>query len=163
MTETERNIIANLSDATEELTPLFCDLCSDYAEVCHLVSYRIKFLFSHKPKYSKGKQILGSAKVFGEKDLLFHEFDAAVTLDFNYWEENPDKRLPLLFHELCHLEIDEDHKSDRQRLRIASHDIEEFYAVWRRFGDWQQELKRAQYFQLEFNFEAPEEAEKCNR
>jgi hypothetical protein len=106
-------------------------------------SYRIKYLFCTKPRFKAGKQVLGSCKLFPDKDRLFHSWDAVVTLCETFWKMYPEKREPLLFHELCHLERDDD-----GILSIVSHDIEEFTQVWKRYGDWQGDLARAGQEQL---------------
>jgi predicted metallopeptidase len=111
-----------------------------------LKSYRIKYLFCTKPRFKAGKKILGSCKLFPDKDRLFHSWDAVVTFDKDFWEMYPDKREPLIFHELCHLEQDDD-----GILSIISHDIEEFTQVWKRYGDWQGDLARAGQEQLSLN------------
>lgn len=108
-----------------------------------LKSCRIKYLFCTKPRHKAGKQVLGSCKIFPEKDRLFHSCDAVITLCKTFWDIYPDKREALLFHELCHLE-----QNDDGLLSIVSHDIEEFTQVWKRYGDWQGDLARAGQEQL---------------
>jgi hypothetical protein len=108
-----------------------------------LKSYRIKYLFCVKPRFKAGKSVLGSCKLFPDKDRLFHTWDAVVTFDKEFWDMYSEKREPLIFHELCHLEQDDD-----GILSIVSHDIEEFQAVWKKYGDWQDDLARAGQQQL---------------
>ncbi len=108
-----------------------------------LKSYAIKYLFCTKPRFKAGKSVLGSCKLFPDKDRLFDSWSAVVTLDQEFWHMYPEKREPLLFHELCHLE-----QGDDGMLSIASHDIEEFQQVWKKYGDWQGNLARAGQQQL---------------
>jgi Putative phage metallopeptidase len=142
-----RTIICDFSDATAELLPMFRELTQAYYEVTPLDRYRIKFLFCHKERKSKGRQTLGTAKPFAAKDKLIHDWDAVITFDYLWWQANPDQRKALMFHELCHLEVNE----EKAVLTSVDHDVTEFYAVWKRFGDWQGELKYANTCQLELN------------
>jgi hypothetical protein len=103
------------------------------------MSYRIKFLYCHKERNSQKCKILGTCKPFPAKDKLFHDWDAVITFDLVFWEANPEKRKALMFHELCHLGINE----TTGQLESVGHDTSEFFAVWKRFGDWQGELKMA--------------------
>lgn len=107
----------------------------------------IKLLFTLKPSYKKKRRILGKTSVSSPKDKLIHPYTAIIVLDYEYWSGNIDKREPLLFHELCHLD-DEDGK-----LTLVDHDFSEFYSVIRYYGDWQNEIvhakKQLESFQLE--------------
>ena len=100
-----RELICDFSDATAELLPMFRELTKKYYEVTPLDRYRIKFLFSHKERKSKGRKILGTCKPFPAKDKLLHDWDAVIVFDYFWWEANPDNRRALMFHELCHLEV----------------------------------------------------------
>ena len=107
----------------------------------------IKMLFMVKPSFKKGRKILGKTSVCSAKDNLIHPYKAIILLDLDFWESNADKREPLLFHELCHLEdID-------GQLTLVDHDFAEFYQVIRCYGDWQAEIgqakKQLETYQLE--------------
>jgi hypothetical protein len=144
--QSHTEIICDFSDATAQLLPMFRELTKKYYEVTPLDRYRIKFLFCHKRK-SKGRQILGTCRPYPAKDKLIHDWDAVITFDYLWWEGNPEHRKALMFHELCHLEVHE----EKAVLCSVDHDVTEFYAVWKRFGDWQGELNRANTAQLELN------------
>jgi hypothetical protein len=141
--------VEGYSDATAEILPLFRELVKKHHEIEQLGRYNIHFLFAHKPKKSKGKAVLGSCKTFPIKDKFLHDWDAQITLSLSFWEANPDARAALLFHELCHLEPD----PETGILGTVSHDIEEFYATYRNYGDWLGELTRANVQQLELLIE----------
>jgi Putative phage metallopeptidase len=146
--EQSREIICDCSDATAELLPMFRELTKAYYEVTPLDRYRIKFLFCHKERKAKGRQTLGTAKPFPAKAKLIHDWDAVITFDYLRWQAaSPTQRKALMFHELCHLEVNE----EKAVLTSVDHDVTEFYAVWKRFGDWQGELKYANTCQLELN------------
>jgi hypothetical protein len=90
-----------------------------------------KLIFRRKIKKSKGKRILGQIKILGDLDRLISGVDFVIVVDYYFWNENPEKQEALLFHELCHLFVDE-----AGILSAVPHDIEEFYAVTAKYGDW---------------------------
>lgn len=138
------------SNATQEILPLFRELVKKHPEIEQLGRFNIHFLYAHKPKKNKGKLVLGSCKVFTAKDKFLHNWDAQITLSLSFWEANPDSRAALLFHELCHLEPD----LDTGELGTVSHDIEEFFSVYKNYGDWLGELTAANSQQLELLLQA---------
>lgn len=93
-------------------------------------------VFCGKPKASKGRKVLATIKLLGGKDKLLAGADALITIDHKFWMENPEKQEAVLFHELCHLYVDEEGE-----ISVIGHDIEEFYAVIARYGDWQKDLE----------------------
>lgn len=149
MQATEPKFYANKEDATAAILPLFRELVSECIEVTALGSKRIKFLLNSKPSKTKGRRVLGKCRLFPEKDRHYHDWDAEIILDKEFWEENPDSRKALLFHELCHLEVD----GETGDLKSVHHDLEEFYAVWKHFGDWKGELAIANANQLSLNLD----------
>lgn len=142
--------ICNLSDATAEILPLFHEMCAECEELAYLSSYKIKFLFNHKPKMAKGKLVLGSAKPFPPKDKLFHDWDAVVTFDLTFWESCPDTHKALFHHELSHFAAD----PEAGHLISVTHDISEFFLTIKRYGDYLGELRSANAEQLELALNA---------
>lgn len=112
-----------------------------------------KLIFNHKTKISKGRRVLATISLRKEKDALVHPYDALIYIDHTYWVGYPDKREPLLYHELCHLYYDE----ETEKVTTVGHDVEDFYAVIRRYGDWQKDLEKfnmaAQQLALNLSFE----------
>lgn len=145
--ENESNFYANKEDVTDAVLPLFRELVRDYAEVSALGGRRIKFLLNTKPRQTKGRRILGSCRLFAERDRHYHDWDVEIILDKEFWETQPDKHKPLLFHELCHVAVDD----ETGELIQVGHDLEEFHAVWKYFGDWKGELAAANIKQLELD------------
>jgi hypothetical protein len=101
-----------------------------------LTNYKFRLLFCNKIKNSKGRRTLATIKVLGDKERLLCGVDILIVIDFFFWTENPEKQEPLLFHELCHLQVDEEGK-----LVSTGHDLEEFYAVVKKYGDWNKQAK----------------------
>lgn len=132
----EPEIISNLSEVDSATLDLIHEVMTECFEVTPLKSISIKFLFCHKPRYSKSRAIFGTAKAFTAKDELFHEYKGVVIFDKTFWDECIEGRKPLILHELCHFLIDDVTGS----LSIIDHDITEFYAVYRRYGDWQNQI-----------------------
>jgi hypothetical protein len=133
------------SDATAELLPLFREVVAKCPEVAKLGCYRIKFLFAHKSRMSKGRIVLGTSKIFPAKEKLWHDWDALITFDLTFWESQPTAHRPLMLHELLHLDVNE----TTGLLTTVGHDIEEHFAVLKYYGDWLGELKVANSGQLE--------------
>lgn len=115
-----------------------------------------KLIFSHKTKISKGRRVLATISLRKEKDTLVHPYEALIYIDGVYWMMNEDKREPLLYHELCHLYYDD----ETEKMSLVGHDVEDFYAVVRRYGDWQKDLEKfnmaAQQLRLNLNYNQPD-------
>ena len=69
--------------------------------------------------------------------------------DFNYvlllfkpvWIDlNEDSKHALVLHELLHIKSTED-KDDNVRWTVKKHDVEEFFAVVKKYGSWSPQLK----------------------
>lgn len=135
--EAIQNKTKNFENADEETYRLKNQLIAKHsAHISHLAGIPIKILFSLKEKKSRGRSVLGTAKSFSEMDRLLHGWTFLITLDAKFWKENPDKREPLLFHELMHCDIDEDDK-----VSMRDHDIQEFDAVVRAYGNWSRDVE----------------------
>jgi hypothetical protein len=106
-------------------------------EHMYLRQYSRRAVFCKKIKTSKGKRTLATIKLLGDLERLISGVDFVITIDYFFWRENPEKQEALLFHELCHLMADETGK-----LSTVSHDVEEFYAVIAKYGDWKKEIKQ---------------------
>jgi hypothetical protein len=98
--------------------------------------YAFKLVFCGKGRKSKGKKTLASIKLLSDLDQMLSKFEILIVIDEAWWIANPEKQEALLFHELCHLQV-----SDEGKLQVIGHDLEEFYAVLRRYGDWNKEIK----------------------
>lgn len=101
-----------------------------------LNQYKFRCIFAKKITHSKGRRTLATIKRLSPKENLLSGVDVLITIDFYFWTENPEKQEALLFHELCHLMI-----SEEGDLTTVGHDLEEFYAVIKRYGDWNHDVK----------------------
>ena len=137
--------LQNYEQADEEVYRLMERIIRKHPRhVGFLAGVPIKILFSTKRRISKGKRVLGSAKTYSGADLLVHPYRGLIVLDLFYWQDNPEKQEPLLFHEMCHFALDE----ESGELTTQTHDIEEFYAVLQEYGDWKSDLKPLQHVQM---------------
>lgn len=136
----ERELInEKFMDVTEPVAELAADLFDAHSfDIGHLRSLPIKYLLCRKPRRSKGRTVLGTAKVLSAKDRIYHGYRAEIILDEGYWNSPEANRRALLFHELMHL----DYFEDEDELKIRGHDIEEFAAVVRNYGLWTDDSKR---------------------
>lgn len=96
-----------------------------------------------------GRVVLGKMKKASELDRELHGFDAVLILNEDHWRIlEPEQRLALVDHELCHLRPVIDPKTleqaadahSRKKWRIAKHDLEEFRAVVERHGLYKSDI-----------------------
>jgi Putative phage metallopeptidase len=128
---------SSYSIADESVTVVLKDILREYPEMEWLANFTPVFLYAHKDKTKNGRRVLGTTKVFSDKDYLLHGYDYMVTISQIFWFAYPEKRKALMYHELSHLFFDE----EANKLTIVGHDIEEFYAVIKRFGDWNKQVE----------------------
>ena len=100
-----------------------------------LDQYTYRCLF-FAPEKGKGKKQPVAIKILSDLEKLYAHADIQLIIDYKYWMEHPEEQEILLFRELCRLILDEDGD-----LTTAEPDIVEFYAVYKRYGDWQNNLK----------------------
>lgn len=104
---------------------------------------------------------LGHAKPKGEEDRLLSGVDAVILIAWQQcraFKITAHQMEALLYHELCHFEINEDEKGRRTLKGRKFHDIEEFHAVIAKYGDWRHDVK-AMDQQLAMHLEIEGEAD----
>lgn len=70
--------------------------------------------------------------------------DYLITVNQDIWENlNEAQRIALIDHELCHCLRGDDDKHGNPKWQTVGHDIEEFFAIIKRHGDWSEDVKRA--------------------
>lgn len=120
-----------------------------------LVEAPILFIFREQAPRSKGRKVLGRARLvnglyaflasMAAGDAPEH-YDAEVDLAFfvmeiseDWWSEADDAaRAAVVDHELCHMAVDD----ETGELELRGHDLEEFNAVVARHGLWRDEVTR---------------------
>jgi hypothetical protein len=118
-------------DGQREIQPVADKLIGAVDSIRRLRNFEIKYLFAKDELTSKGKRVLGKACKFGEKDRLLHRWNFLIIIDENFWKTYPDKREPLVLHELLHCG-----QNDEGNPTMLPHDLEEFGEVVRRYGGW---------------------------
>lgn len=128
------------------------------AEHAHLASANIGYLWTNVPNIKAGRQILGTAEIIRyqgnkwqrERQAIqmrdwfgIHELDFLITLDAMYCDFAGDLEFcALLEHELYHCgqATDEfgapkfNRETGRPMFALRSHDVEQFFGIWRRYG-----------------------------
>lgn len=108
----------------------------------------IAWMIRVKPN-KDGHVTLGKMKKASELDRELHGFDAVLILNEEHWRIlQPEQRLALVDHELCHLApsldpntLDQREDAHGKKLwRIRKHDIEEFRGVVERHGLYKSDL-----------------------
>lgn len=96
-----------------------------------------------------GRVTLGKMKKASELDRELHGFDAVLILNEEHWRVmQPEQRLALVDHELCHLRpvmnpntLDQaEDAHGKKKWRIAKHEIEEFRGVVERNGIYKSDI-----------------------
>ncbi|MCG9891063.1 MAG: hypothetical protein MH252_08310 [Thermosynechococcaceae cyanobacterium MS004] len=101
-----------------------------------LSTYKFRLLFKKKISHRKGRRTLATVKILSPQERLISDgADILIVIDWFFWMGNPEKQEPLLFHELCHLQLDEE-----SNLVSVGHDLEEFRAVIEKYGDWNRDV-----------------------
>ncbi|MBN1404171.1 MAG: hypothetical protein JW942_06885 [Opitutales bacterium] len=126
-----RNETAKFRDGQREIKPIAERLIEGSERLGGLEGLQIKYLFAKDEMKSKGKRVLGKACKFPERDRLLHPFRFCIILDERFWQDFPNKREPLLLHELLHCGV-----NDEGDPVLVPHDLEEFGEVVRRYGAW---------------------------
>jgi hypothetical protein len=143
--------IAEYATAKQEVYDLLNKVL-EFEEFNWIRQYQLRFvvLMIHKRRRKGGRVIWGSIKVLGPRETLLTGKDILIELDAAHWDLNEKHREPILYHELCHLY--QNVTDQGVTVKIQGHDIEEFTAVLRRYGDWREDMVKVQAAQMEFQF-----------
>lgn len=109
-------------------------LISSFPELVHLQEFPVSLLFKRSPKRGRKPGVRftgGEARMMSAQQQLYTGYVFEIWLDEHLWQTCPDKRLPLLHHELMHCGVDE---SGNPAMR--EHDLQEFGAVVAQWGGW---------------------------
>lgn len=103
----------------------------------HLLNEPIRVYLAKKPSYSKGELVRATTRLCSEIERMVHESDllAWIVIDEGYWLNFPERREPLLFHELSKLWYDD------EKITIRKPGITEFPEVIQKYGDWDGNLR----------------------
>jgi len=121
------------------VVPLINDHRSDLAQV------RIVTMLRSGEWKSKGIEVWAyTKKVSAEtKTLIGVDYDYLITVNAEVWGLIAEaQKQAIIDHELAHCLVDED-KDGNPVYKLVSHDIEEFFSIIRRHGDWHEGIKRA--------------------
>jgi hypothetical protein len=131
--------------------------------------YEIRCFFCEEAEVSKGHAVIGSIRRIGGLQAFLINHDPS---DDDYQSQNPmlviiihgaswsalseRHREALCFHELCHTKVTTTEDGEA-RLSLVGHDIEDFFDVVQKYGNWQpsvqQFVKAAQVGQGMLNLE----------
>lgn len=136
------------TQAGSEVTNLLEKVMSEHHKILRDNNFLI--LFKHGGWESKGRTILGRAKVVTEDMRSTFGKDAVIYLNREAWVFlTPEQKNYLLDHELCHLDIVQDKNFDtvtapdgRPKLTTVPHDLEDFVSVIKRHGIIMEDVKR---------------------
>jgi len=142
----ELKAVGDYRDATFEERAILDQVIHEVADHNYLKRYNLKMTFRDKKKKKGGRIIHASIRKFSDHDYFLHGYHAEILISYTFWVSYPEKRKALIDHELCHLWEGE------EGLEVQGHEVEEFYAVIKRHGDWMGEIQGFKNNQLEFLF-----------
>lgn len=106
-----------------------------------LATARVKYVFVDKASTKSGKPVYGKVrKVSGVMEFLI-ESDFMVEVALDQWNEMSEQmRTALVDHLLERLTGEEDDKSGEMKWAMREPDVQEFAAILRRHGAWNDDL-----------------------
>ena len=136
------------TEADQTVYKLLGDIIKEHHKELGRTNFLI--LFKHGGWESKGRRILGRAKVVGEDMRSTFGKDAIIYINRDAWHYLSDaQKRYLLDHELYHLDIVKDKNYDtvelqdgRPKLTTVPHDLEDFVAIVQRHGIIMEDMKR---------------------
>jgi Putative phage metallopeptidase len=123
--------------ASAALTDLAGELIVSCPELRHLGDAAMGFLWKRKGGASKGKSTLGKCQKPSGLLAHFARYDFIVWLAADHATEYQFSGVQLealLYHELCHADLDEDEETGDRQWTIKPHDVEAFGSEVRRYG-----------------------------
>ena len=141
------------SDAAPVIKPIADKLIR--AHHPDLADVDIRYVFRDKAARSRGKTVLGKAKLITGLNMFLatgRESDVSsseecepffvIELAEDTWRVlDTGQRKALVDHELCHCIIELDDDTGEPRARLRAHDVEAFVAEIERHGLWKPELE----------------------
>jgi len=149
-----------------EVSHIVNGLIKQNREFKHLREAKILCRFRIGQWSSRGKMILGQAKVLSAFERFETGAELAVIVNGDIWDTLTNhQKEALVHHELCHFEQMTNKEgepkyddNDRPMYKIVGHDLEEFSAVVKRYGLWMEDVKQLvkaadEHRQLSMKFE----------
>ena len=104
----------------------------------HLAHAKIKYLFRQGKWSSQDKTTWAKAYKVSERDNFLTGYDFYVIVNLDVWNElGQESRTALIDHELSHCG-----QNEKYEWCIWGHDVEDFAAVVRRHGLWNEDVKK---------------------
>ena len=128
-----------------EVGKIAADLIKRVDDFKPLTEVRIEYVFKPEASRSKGKLVLGKARLVQGLNAFLagdgsNEPFFVVEIARNTWDRlSPEQRRALVDHELMHFIVSED-ADGQPRLGMRGHDLEEFADVVKRHGFWRSEV-----------------------
>lgn len=142
-----------------EVTKYVAAVMETFEEHQYLLGVPFEPFFTDTPIIKQNRYVLGCVTMPDMKSktdkLLWEFFEEAcfttepsfyIIVDESSWREADEQwRLALIYHELCHIQQKTtlktgvpqfDKKTGLPVIRMVGHEVEEFLAVYERFGDW---------------------------
>ena len=89
------------------------------------------------------KTTIGRCMKTNKELKFFSKYDYIIEMSKEIWEAIDDKvRYILMYHELLHIHMENDEKTQEVKFLLKDHDVKDFYVIIKKFGiDWFTSLK----------------------
>lgn len=129
-----------------EISVIAEELIRKWPEFYELSDLDIKYVWQKKGTLKAGKAVFGKctkvsglAEFFGECNYVI-----AIAADLcRAYDFDRETMTALVYHELCHISVEEDEDTGDPILGIKGHDVEMFFDEIKRYGLWTEDLKAA--------------------
>lgn len=109
----------------------------------HLVEAKIAYLFREGPWSSQDRTTWGKAYKVSGRDNFLTGYDFYLVINREVWHALDEaSRTALIDHELMHCSRGDDDKNGNPVWSMRGHGLEDFNAVVRRHGMWNEAVKR---------------------
>lgn len=118
------------------------DLSKEVIEKEHLDFGEAKLGFLLVDPYIS-KTTVGRCMRTNKELKFFSKYDYIIEMSKEAWEAIDDKvRYILMYHELLHIHMENDEKTQEVKFLLKDHDVKDFYIIIKKYGiDWFTNLK----------------------
>jgi len=111
---------------------------------------KIDYEFRDEAQVSNGKVTAGRVCRVDDRNRILHDYDCIVEIGKDVWDTASEEfRIAIVDHELSHIQIfmdddgkvKRDDKTDRIKIYMRHHDIEEFSEILERYGAYHADLR----------------------
>lgn len=129
-----------------EIARIAAELIATWPEFGGFDELEIKYVWQRKGTVKNGKATLGKCTKVSGLAEFFGECQYVIAIAADHcraYDVDREKMTALVYHELCHILVDEDEETGDPILGIRGHDVEMFLSEIDRYGLWTADLEAA--------------------